>query len=150
EAVLKSLESFLTARGIPIQTFTSASSFLSQVSLDAPGCLLLDIHMPGVGGVELQERLAAADSPMSIVFVTGSADVPRAVRVMERGAYTLLEKPYDQAELLSAVHTAVSLSLERWQKKVGEKTVRERLATLSEEERQVLAGMMAGDPNKQI
>jgi two-component system response regulator FixJ len=150
EAVLKSLESFLTHRGIPVETFASAASFLSQVSLAAPGCLILDIQMPGLNGLELQEQLTAANSPLSIVVVTGVADVPLAVKVMERGAFTLLEKPYDQNELVKAVRAALQLSTERWQKASAAQAVHERLATLNDEEAQVLSGMLSGDPNKTI
>jgi len=150
EAVLRSLESYLRQRGMEVETFASASSFLDHVDLAAPGCVILDLQMPGLNGLELQEKLIAAQSPLCVVVVTGVADVPLAVRVMERGAHTLLEKPYDQEALVKAVQAALARSLERSEKKLTEKVVRERMATLNEEEVQVLHGMLAGDPNKSI
>lgn len=150
EAVLKSLHAFLQQKGIQVETFATASSFLSQVNLAAPGCIILDLQLPGLTGLDLLQKLAEAQSPLCVVVVTGVADVPLAVRVMERGALTLLEKPYDQNELVKAIQAAVDRSIERWRKSLTEQSVRERMAKLNEEEVQVLHGMLSGDPNKMI
>ncbi len=150
EAVLKSLEFFFRQRGIPLKSFPSAASFMAEVPLSSPGCVVLDLQMPDINGLEFQRQLTVARSPLSIVVVTGIADVQTAVRVMEQGAVTLLEKPYDHEELLSAVQLGLEASRKRMLKRQDEELIRDRIRLLSEEERQVLTCMLAGDPNKQI
>src|SRR5262245_45380092 len=100
EAVLASVKAVLSLYGHRVACYSSAEEFLEEASLEDPGCVVTDLQMPEVSGVELQRRLLAAHSPLAVVVVTGVADVPTAVTMMERGAVTLLEKPYDHAALL--------------------------------------------------
>src|SRR5262249_24643706 len=109
-----------------------------------------DVQMPEIDGVELLRRLKEEESPLSVIVVTGVADVPTAVRLMEIGATTLLEKPYDQRELLHAVERAVMESERRWQKQTQARTVRERLSSLLPEERSVMDLMLKDAPSKAI
>ena len=115
DAVLLSAKAVLGQHGYRVECFSSADQFLSQVSLDQPGCVVTDLQMPGMDGVELQQQLRERGSPFSAVIVTGVADVATAVKLMERGAVTLLEKPYDHLALLQAVEQGLAASLDRWQ-----------------------------------
>jgi len=149
-AVLHSLQALLGLTDYSVRCFSSAQQFLECVPLDAAGCLITDMQMPEISGLDLLKTLSSANSPLSVIVVTGVADVPTAVAIMERGAVTLLEKPYDQSELLRAVERAVANSRERWIKQQDEKSIRERLATLSDEEQRVMKQMLSGAPNKAI
>lgn len=150
EAVLLSVKAILSQHGYHVHCFASAEEFLASAPTDAPGCVVTDVQMPGMDGVELQQKLRASHSPFSVVVVTGVADVPLAVRMMERGAVTLLEKPYDHFDLLDAVAKGVSSSRKRCEAVKTESTVQQRLATLSPEELSVMDCMLADKPNKSI
>ena len=145
-AVLLSVQAVLSHRGHTVHCFASGEEFFVAAVLDRPGCVVTDVQMPGSSGVDLQRRLLAARSPLSVVVVTGVADVPTAVAMMENGAITLLEKPYAPADLLCAVERGLAASRERWRAHA----VRHRLAQLTDEERGVLEQMLAGQPNKAI
>jgi FixJ family two-component response regulator len=149
-AVLKSVRSMLESQGHPTLCFLSGDAFLDQVRLDQPGCLITDLRMPGIDGVELQRRMVDAASPMSVVVVTGYADVSNAVRIMENGAVTLLEKPYDPAQLLAVVERALQRSHDMHQHRLQTTEARRRLARLSDDELHVLWCAMKGMPNKAI
>lgn len=148
--VLYSLEALLSQHNYRVRCFTSAVDFLQGAQLDEVACLITDVQMPAVTGAELLQRLREIDSPMATIVVTGVADVPMAVALMESGAVTLLEKPYDQSALLNAVSRALSASEKEWQTQLAERTIGERLDTLSDEEQQVMQFMLAGEPNKAI
>jgi two-component system response regulator FixJ len=150
EVVLTSVEALLKQHGYQASCFLSAAEFLARADVDCPGCVVTDVLMPGMDGIELQRRLLEAQSPLSVVVVTGVADVPTAVAMMESGALTLLEKPYDHQRLLAAVERGLAASRERSQIRQKEQTVAQHLALLSEEERRVLELMVAGKPNKAI
>lgn len=145
-AVLSSVHAVLARTGRRVHCLASAEEFFAAAELQRAGCVVTDVQMPGIGGVELQNRLLAAHSPLAVVVVTGVANVPIAVAMMERGAVTLLEKPYAAADLLSAVERGLAVSAERWR----EQSVARRLAQLTAEERNVLAQLLAGQPNKAI
>jgi len=150
EAVLLSVKAILSQHGYRVHCFSSAEEFLAAMPADAPGCVITDVQMPGMDGVELQQRLKTPRSLFSLVVVTGVADVPLAVTMMERGAVTLLEKPYDHIDLLDAVAKGLSASRKRSELVHNEVTVRERLATLTGEEKRVMECMLADKPNKAI
>lgn len=150
EAVLLSVKAILSQHGYDVHGFSSAEEFLAAAPQDVAGCVITDVQMPGMDGVELQQRLKSARSLFSVVVVTGVADVPLAVTMMERGAITLLEKPYDHIDLLDAVAKGVAASRKQAELVRSEDTVRERLATLSAEELQVMEYMLADKPNKAI
>jgi two-component system, LuxR family, response regulator FixJ len=149
-AVLRSLEALLSQHNYEVRCYASAVEFLQSAPLEAAACLITDVRMPVISGAELLQRLNAAGSPISTIVVTGVADVPTAVALMENGAVTLLEKPYDQAILLKAVARGLEASQKLWQKQQAKQSIGQRLQTLSEEEQQVLQFMLSGEPNKTI
>jgi FixJ family two-component response regulator len=150
EAVLLSVKAMLGQHGYQVRGFLSAQEFLSQAPVHAPGCVITDLQMPGMTGVELQQQLLAADSLLSVVVVTGVADVPTAVALMERGAVTLLEKPYDHTDLVRAVERGIALSQQHADQRGDRLSIDSRLATLSDDERRVMDCMLTGQPNKAI
>jgi FixJ family two-component response regulator len=150
EAVLMSVQAMLSQHGYACQCYLTAGEFFRQATTDAPGCVITDLQMPEISGVELQQRLVAMDSPLAVVVVTGVADVPTTVSLMERGAITLLEKPYNHDDLVRSVERGVSLSRERFMQKQNHRSVRERLETLSDDERRVMDCMLTGQPNKAV
>ena len=150
EAVLLSVKAMLSQHGYESRGFLSAEEFLAEVVSDLPGCVVTDLQMPNISGVELQQRLLEVNSVLSVVVVTGVADVPTAVKLMERGALTLLEKPYNHTDLIRAVERALTVSRERWLQRKNEQTALDRLATLTDQERRVMECMLTGQPNKTI
>jgi len=150
EAVLLSVKAMLSEHGYQSRGYLSAKDFLADTPIDCPGCVITDLQMPEISGVELQQRLLAARSFLMVVVVTGVADVPTAVALMESGAITLLEKPYNHTELVAAVERGLSRSRERWIQAHDEQSTRQRLESLTEDERQVMDCMLTGQPNKAI
>jgi FixJ family two-component response regulator len=149
-AVLNSLQALLQAHGFAVQCYSSGEQFLSEVAMNRRGCVITDVAMPGMSGVDLVRRLHEAKSPLSIVVVTGVANVPMAVSLMEYGAITLLEKPYDTERLLAAVNRGLTISgqqCEQWQR---EQEIQRRLNQLTDEERSVMDRLLADKPNKAI
>jgi len=149
-AVVDSLAALLSMQGYQVECFSNGREFLDHADLTGAACLISDVQMPLVTGSELLERLNSLGSPISMIVVTGVADVPMAVALMEGGAVTLLEKPYDQAALLDAVKRALASSHQRRLRKLSENVVNERLQSLSDEEQSVLKLMLSGEPNKTI
>jgi two-component system response regulator FixJ len=149
-AVLNSLAALLGAHGFEVQCYSSADDFLRETPMNRRGCVITDVAMPGMSGVDLVRRLHEQKSPMSVVVVTGVANVPMAVSLMEYGAITLLEKPYDSEQLLKAVNRGLTISgrqCEQWQR---EQDVQRRLSQLTDEERSVMDRLLADKPNKAI
>ena len=149
-SICRALVRLLAAAGLEARAFASAAAFLEAHDAAAPGCLVLDLAMPGLDGIGLQQALAGADCPRPIVFLTGHGDIPSSVRAMKGGAVDFLTKPVDEGELLGAVQRA----LER--DRVARAAWRElevhtqRLAALTPREREVLEHVVAGRLNKQI
>ena len=150
QAVLLSVKALLSQHGYQVRCYLSAREFLDDAPLDRCGCVVTDVQMPDINGIELQQRLLAAKCLLSVVVVTGVADVPMAVTLMESGAVTLLEKPYDHNDLLHAVERGLAASRVRWQQRQQEQEVLDHLAMLTDEERRVMELMVAGKPNKAI
>jgi len=148
-AVLKSLARLLRSARLEFATFNSAREFLERHDLGAPGCVVLDVAMPGLNGLELQEALAAKGSALPIIFLTGHGDIPMSVRAMKRGAVDFLTKPVDDDDLLKAV--GVAIEKDRAQRRVHAEVadLQQRLATLTPREREVLEHVIAGQLNKQ-
>jgi FixJ family two-component response regulator len=149
-AVLKALERVMRSAGLEPRAFGSADAFLDALPPKAAGCIVLDISMPGRDGLALQEALAERGSELPVIFLTAHGDVPRSVRAMKRGAADFLSKPVDDEVLLRAVREALSADRERRGVRQQRDSVRERIATLTDRERQVLEGVVAGRLNKQI
>jgi FixJ family two-component response regulator len=149
-SVRESLESLIRVEGWQPETFASAQDFLSRPRDETPSCLLLDIELPDLGGLELQERIAADRSEMPIIFVTGHGDIPRTVRAMKAGAVEFLTKPFAVDVLLQAIRRAIERSREALGHAAELKLLRERYASLTRREREVLALVVAGLLNKEV
>ena len=149
-SVLKGLSRLLRSAGWKAATYDSPHVFLREYDPAAPGCLVLDIAMPGVDGLELQRQLADAGCPLPIVFITGHGDIPTSVRAMRAGALNFLAKPVNDEDLLAAVLEAVETDRVARHAQRDMALVRERLATLTPREREVLEQVVVGKLNKQI
>ena len=140
----------MASAGFNVQTFAGAQEFMRADRPDAPGCLVLDVRLPGLSGLDLQRALAEADAPVPIIFLTGHGDIPMSVRAMKAGAVEFLTKPFRPQQLLGAIRGAIERdrTLRSERKEVG--ALRARYASLTPRERDVLAGIVAGLLNKQI
>lgn len=150
EAVRDSLALMLQSVGHHPRVFATADAFLSEYSPQMSGCIVLDIRMPGMDGMELQNRLNALNSILPIIFVTGHGDVPMAVEAMQRGAMDFVQKPYREQELLGKISAALKLDEENRQSLQEKQTIIEQLASLTPREHEVMEGMVAGKANKVI
>ena len=153
-AVRDSLATLLRAAGLPVRTYESARTFLREFRPELSGCLMLDIRMPGMSGLELQEELDQRRCRMPIIFLTGHGDVPTAVRALKRGAFDFIEKPHDEQRLVLATRNALRADAEQ---RVGRNPtlpspadLDQRLALLSTREREVLEHVLLGRPTRAI
>jgi two-component system, LuxR family, response regulator FixJ len=149
-SVRKSLSRLLTLAGYTVETFRSAREFLTREAPAGPCCLVLDVRMPDLTGIEMQEALVAAGRRMSIVFITGYVDVPASVKAMKGGAVDLLTKPIDREELLAAVARAVAKDATDLNDEIRIAEIRQRVKLLTVRETQVFALVVTGMLNKQI
>jgi FixJ family two-component response regulator len=149
-AVLRALARLLEAAGHRVVAYASPTAFLADQNPDAPGCAVLDVAMPGLDGLTLQEALASRGVERPIVFLTGKGDVPTSVRAMKAGAVDFLTKPVDREELLAAIARAAAKDTEARRRRADLLSVEARLARLTPRERQVLSHVVAGRLNKQI
>lgn len=149
-AVLKSLSRLLRADHLTVVTFDSPEEFLERHDPCAPGCVVLDVTMPGLNGLELQDALATKGSAVPIIFLTGHGDVPMSVQAMKRGALDFLTKPVNDDDLISAIHAAIEKDYVARQARDELDDIQERLATLTPREREVLTHVVSGQLNKQI
>jgi FixJ family two-component response regulator len=136
--------------GLQGRPYASAQEFLSKYDEGTRGCLVLDIRMPGMSGLELQDRLRATSARMPVIIVTGHGDVPVTVRAMKAGAYEFLQKPFNDQDLLEAIQGALSEFSAIWKKADDEAQLRQNLARLTPREQQVLMHLGQGKPNKVI
>ncbi|MBC8290059.1 MAG: response regulator transcription factor [Planctomycetes bacterium] len=150
QAVLKSLSVLLNSAGLATKSFLSAEDFLEDLSDGARGCVVTDLKLTGMSGLHLQEQLIRMRSPLPVIVVTGRADVGLAVKVMEYGAVTLIQKPYDHQELIDAVRKALEQNAHRHTQAEFISDVRNRLNSLTDDEQQVLQMVIDGKPNKAI
>jgi two-component system, LuxR family, response regulator FixJ len=150
EAMRQSLAFLLATVGMEVQTYESAIAFLDAAPKLKTGCVITDVRMPDLSGLELLRRLRELKLSIPVVVITGHGDVPLAVEAMKAGAIDFLEKPFDDEVLLTSVRSALN-QLDRDQKRQVERSdIEARLATLSSRERDVLEGLVAGLANKQI
>jgi FixJ family two-component response regulator len=147
---LRALSRRLRAAGYQVEAFGSAEQFLSRRRAEAPGCVVLDLQIPGLGGLGLQEALAEAEEPLPVVFLTGHADVPSSVRAMKLGAVDFLTKPAQGGELLEAVQQALARGAAARETRRHQRQWRARYESLTQRERDVFALVVRGLPNKQI
>jgi FixJ family two-component response regulator len=148
--MLKALTRLLEAEGFTARAFTSAKAFLKSYQPDALGCLVLDVEMPELNGLELQQRLARDGILLPIVFLTGRGDIPMTVRAVKAGALDFLTKPFKDADLLRAVRGALQAAAERRELNMETASLRQRFSGLTPREREVMAHVVSGELNKQV
>ena len=148
--IRETLCSLLRSVGLRMQGFASTDEFLAHPRADEPSCLVLDVRLPGVGGLELQRQLGALHDPIPIIFITGHGDILMSVRAIKACAVEFLPKPFRDQDLLDAIQAAISRDTARRQAEDRITCLRARYETLSPRERQVMAMLMTGQLNKQI
>lgn len=150
DAVRASLERLIRSAGFTVKTFASANQFLENERPDVPGCLVLDVKLPGIGGLDLQRRLAENDIAIPIVFITGHGDIPMSVRAIKAGAIEFLTKPFRDQDLLDAISQAIELdrTTRQWKSEIAK--IRDRYYTLTPREQEVMQLVVSGLLNKQI
>ena len=149
-SVRRSTERLVRSAGFAIQAFASAREFLDNARTEKPGCLVLDVHMPGLSGLDLQRELAQRGVELPIIFLTGHGDIPMTVRAMKAGAVEFLTKPVKSRELLAAIESAIEHGLVSHQARRETLALRQRYERLTPREREVLPLVVAGLLNKQI
>lgn len=149
-AVLRSLHALVSAHGLESVAFRSAEAFLEGYDPNRPGCVLLDIKMPGMSGLQLQEVLKERGSKMPVIIITGHGDVPAAVQAMKNGAANFIEKPLNIETLLESIETVVSGLSNNPRPPVPQEEVMRRISSLTNREREVLDHLVLGKINKQI
>ncbi len=150
QAVRQSLSFLLASDGLPVRLHESAAAFLTNVTDAQSGCIVTDVRMPELDGIEFLRRLKARGFALPVIVMTGHADVPLAVEAMKEGAADFIEKPFDDERLLAAVRSALDHHQKKSQHDARTADVQLRLQSLSERERQVLDGLVAGKANKVI
>jgi FixJ family two-component response regulator len=146
----RALESLLRSVGHDVRLFSSAPEFMQAARNDVPGCLVLDVRLPGQSGLAFQQELTKAGIALPIIFLTGHGDVPMTVRAMKAGAAEFLTKPFDDQVLIDAVHAALELDRARRRDHAGLANLRARYDELTERERQVMKHVISGWVNKRI
>jgi FixJ family two-component response regulator len=144
------LTNLLRSVGLRVETFGSAREFLAGPRPDAPGCLVLDVRLPGLSGLDLQRELTAAQIDLPIIFMTGYGDIPMTVRAMKAGAVEFLTKPFRDQDLLDAVQQALERDRVAWHQRAALAALRQRYDRLTPREREVMRLVVAGLLNKQI
>jgi len=149
-SIRDALQSLIRSVGLRVQTFGSAQEFLDRQLPDAPACLVLDVRLPGLSGLDLQRDLAEAGIQLPIVFITGHGDIPMSVQAMKAGAVEFLTKPFHSQVLLDAIQQAIARDRAARSERVARADLRRRFDLLTPRERQVLGLVVAGLLNKQI
>ena len=144
------MQALMDSVNLPHEIFASGDEFLEKVTDQRPGCLVLDIRMPGLGGLELQEELLGRGNTVPIIFITGHGDVPMAVEAMQKGAVDFIQKPFRDQDLLDRIREALTTDKERREEQQKHAEVAERLARLTNREREVFDLVVTGKPNKVI
>ena len=150
EAARESLAFLLESAGMPNQTYASAELFFAALSGVGSGCVVTDVRMPGMSGLDLLGRLVQSRSALPVIVITGHGDIPLAVEAMKLGAVDFIEKPFNDEVMLASIRAALSLSQDEGQRDTERANAVERIARLSGREHDVLEGLVAGKPNKVI
>jgi two-component system response regulator FixJ len=148
EAVRNSLRLLLKSVGLAAVALPTAQDFLSKYDPKQPGCLILDVRMPGMSGLELQEQLNVRGAMIPVIFITGHGDIPMAVEAMQQGAFDFLQKPFRDQDLIDRIQRALTKDQTNRAELKEKSGVRERLQTLTPREREVLNLVTSGKPNK--
>jgi len=149
-SVRDALKRLIRSVGLRVELFGSAQEFLQRGRPDVPSCLVLDVRLPGIGGLDLQRQLADANVQTPIIFITAHGDIPMSVRAMKAGAVEFLTKPFRDQDLLDAIQIALERDRARLQREAEIAVLRERFESLTLREREVVAMVVSGMPNKQI
>jgi FixJ family two-component response regulator len=150
DLVLRTVSRVLRRAGYRVAAYGSPRRFLAEAPLSPPCCLVLDVNMPEMDGVEIQRKVSAGEDPPSIVFISGGSDIPTSVQVMKAGAVDFLQKPFASKDLLAAVATALRVAQARFEASDGARQARQRLERLTPRERQVCEGVARGLKSKEI
>jgi FixJ family two-component response regulator len=150
DGVRASIQGLLKSVGLRCESFSSAEEFLRRNRPDGPSCLVLDVSLPGVNGLDFQRQLTDAGIPIPIIFITGHGDIPMTVKAMKSGAVEFLTKPFRDQNLVDAIHQALDRDRIARQQRVKLAELRKRYATLTAREREVMALVVSGMLNKQI
>ena len=148
--VRKSLYRLMKSADLDVETFASADDFLEGFSHEGPTCLILDVEMPGLSGLDLQEKLIAHKDAIPIIFITAHGDIPMSVKALKKGAVNFLSKPFDDRDLLHAVQEALQRDSEALMARTEHDEISRRLAALTPREYETLTHVIAGSLNKQI
>jgi FixJ family two-component response regulator len=149
-SVRKALARLIRSAGMKAQAFPTAEAFLAESHVEPASCLVLDVRLPGLNGLQLQEALNRKGYPLAIIFITGHGDVPMSVRAMKAGAVDFLQKPFEDSDLLDAIRRAIARSREAFAKQAESARLQRRYDTLTPRERQVLSLVASGLLNKQV
>lgn len=150
EAVRLSTEMLIKSMGLRVESFHSAAEFLEDFDPQQPGCVILDIRMPGMSGLELQQHLNEMKASIPIVFVTGHGDVPMAVKAMKAGAVDFIQKPFRDQELIDRVHAALDEDREKREESAVVGEINTRIKALTSREFEVMGLVVEGKPNKEV
>jgi len=150
ESVRKALKRLIKSVGLNVETFATAQEFLFREKYEGPSCLVLDVRMPGLSGLDLQQELTKADLTLPIIFITGHGNVPMSVRAMKAGAVDFLEKPFEDQVLLDLIQHAIEKDRQMRTEYVEKKEVQELFESLTPREREIFALVITGKLNKQI
>ena len=149
-AVREALDSLIRSIHLNVRTFGSTEEFLQFKRPDAPGCLVLDVRLPGLSGLDFQNEMTKSNIELPVIFITGHGDVPMSVRALKAGAIEFLPKPFRDQDLLDAIHDGIARDRARRQAAAIAGVVRGYFASLTSREREVMQRVVAGRPNKQI
>ena len=149
-SVREGLQSLIRSAGWRVETFVSAQEFLGRLGAQAPSCLILDLQLPGLSGLDLQQRMAEVGLEIPIVFLTGHGNIPASVQAMKAGAVEFLTKPLDEQKLLQAIQEAIERDRGTRQQHAEIRELRERYESLTAREQQVMQEVVSGRLNKQI
>ena len=150
DSVRTALSSLIRSVGLQVDTFASASAFMSAKRPDAPSCLILDVRLPGVSGLDFQTELAKANTLIPIIFITGHGDIPMSVKAMKAGAIEFLTKPFRDQDLLDAIQVALERSRSNQETEKATSELKARFETLTPREQEVMAKVTGGLLNKQV
>ena len=148
--VRKSLDRLLRSVGLAVETYASAEAFLEKRTHTGPACLVLDVQMPGINGLDLQRKLLLHEDALPVIFITAHGDIPMSVKALKKGAIDFLSKPFDETDLLDAVNEALQKDTAAMKRREEIKGIRRKLDSLTPREYETLTYVIAGALNKQI
>ncbi len=149
-AIRDSLSWLIETVGYPVRTYASAQDFLDAYDPDSPGCLILDVRLPGMSGLQLQQKMRADDINLPVIIISGHGDVPMAVKAMQQGAQVFLEKPFRDQELLDNIQEAVETDARNREKDSASASVITCIESLTPREKEIMELMVSGNPNRKI